>query len=132
MTSTIRRAVLAAALATLAAGAAIQPAEAQFYPAPPPVGGYYGGPGGYGSLPRANPRPDPYGGYYGGGYGQGYGQGYGRGYGGGYYQRPVIVGNVCYTSRGSCQTRPRPVESSCSCFIPGFGPKAGGVIAGGW
>ncbi len=45
--------------------------------------------------------------------------------------RPQVIGNVCYTSRGSCQTRPAPEQSSCACNIPGFGLKRGGVIAGG-
>jgi hypothetical protein len=100
------RAIVAAA----ALIATALPAAAQFYPGPPgPPPGYYrpGPPPGY-------YQPDPWG-------------------GGGYYRpRPVVIGNVCYTSRGSCPTRPRPVESPCSCFIPGFGPKRGGVVAGGW
>jgi hypothetical protein len=79
----------------------------------PPRGGYY---------------PPPPGDYYGDRGGWGGGRGWG---GGGYYQRPVYLGNVCATSRGSCPTRPRPIESSCSCFIPGFGPKRGGVVGGG-
>jgi hypothetical protein len=54
---------------------------------------------------------------------------------GGYYrrQRPVVIGDICITSRGSCRTRPRPENSSCGCDIPGFGPKRGAVVARpGW
>jgi hypothetical protein len=94
--------------------AAITPAAAQYYPYPPPPG--YGGGGYYRPLPPPAPgfyRPD-----------------YGYGYG--YQPRPVQFGNLCVTSRGNCGTRPRPVQSSCSCFIEGFGPKRGAVIAGGW
>jgi hypothetical protein len=82
------------------------PALAQYYPYPPQ--GYYPPP-----PPRGYYRPDPYG-------------------GGGYYQRPVQFGNICYTSRGSCQTRPRPVQTPCGCDIPGFGPKRGAIVSGGY
>jgi hypothetical protein len=103
-----------ALFAAAALAATVLPAAAQYYPVPP-QGGYYPPQGGY-YRPRPPPgyyRPDPYGGY-------------------GYRQRPVIMGNICYTSRGSCPTRPRPAESPCTCMIPGFGPKRGGVVAGGW
>jgi hypothetical protein len=105
----MKRALFACAAIVMAAA----PAAAQYYPYPPPPG--YGPPGGYYRPPPPPPyyRPDPYGGGYG-------------------YQRPVQFGNLCVTSRGNCGTRPRPVQSSCSCFIEGFGPKRGAVISGGW
>lgn len=111
----------AAALALLGAA----PAAAQF-------GGFGGGGGGYGG-----------GGYGGGGYG-------GGGYDGGRrrdwdedrprrrrdwdeprLERRVQMGNICYTARGSCRTRPAPVNTGCGCDIPGFGFKRGAVTAGG-
>jgi hypothetical protein len=109
----MRRSLLA--LAGLVASA--MPSAAQYYPYPPQ--GYYPPP-----PPRGYYQPDPYGrgGYRGP-------DPYG---GGGYYQRPVVIGNICYTSRGTCGTRPRPVQSPCGCNIPGFGPKRGAVISGGW
>ncbi len=98
-------------LASAALMAAVTSASAQHYIYPPQVygpGGYYSPP-----PPRHYYRPDPYGGWV-------------------YHPRPVQFGNLCLTSRGTCYTRPRPVQSSCSCFIEGFGPKRGGVIASGW
>ena len=89
--------------------ASVTPTLAQYYPYPQPRP-YY--------EPAQRPyyQPNPY-------------------YGGGYYQpyRPVVIGNVCVTSRGSCQTRPRPENSPCGCNIPGFGPKRGAVVSqSGW
>jgi hypothetical protein len=95
-------------LAALAVLGATAPASAQFYPYPPPPRPYY--------------APQPY-----------YGPGPGYGYGGGYYQRPVVIGNICTTSRGDCRVRPSPEGAPCRCSIPGFGPKRGNVVAGrGW
>jgi hypothetical protein len=90
------------------------PAIAQYYYpyAPPPPPRYY--------QPNPYVQPNPYSqrGPWGGGY---------------YYQRPVPLGNVCVTSRGSCRTRTQPANSPCGCNIPGFGPKRGAIIAqGGW
>jgi hypothetical protein len=102
-----------AMLAALAVIGATAPAAAQFYPYPPPQREYY------------QPAPQPY-------YSprQGYGYGYG---GGGYYQRPVVIGDICQTSRGDCRTRPAQEGANCRCNIPGFGPKRGNIIAGrGW
>jgi hypothetical protein len=120
------RAIICAALAAVGLASGVVGAFAQDY--------YYPPRGGYVQPPRYY-QPSPYG-YqqpqvpaYGG---PGYRGGYGGGYGGGYYQRPVILGNVCLTSRGSCGTRPRPAETPCSCMIPGFGPKRGAVVAGGY
>lgn len=43
--------------------------------------------------------------------------------------RYVASGNSCYTSRGNCGIyTPRPLNSSCTCDIPGFGFKRGFVI----
>lgn len=92
--------------ALIALVASVAPAAAQYYPYPPPPGYYPQRPGG------GYYRPDPY--------------------GDGYYRRPVQFGNICFTSRGSCPTRPQPVEAPCRCNIPGFGVKRGGVVAGGW
>ena len=47
---------------------------------------------------------------------------YGYGYG-----RRQRFGRVCVTSRGNCVTRPGPINSSCGCMIPGFGPKRGAI-----
>ena len=43
------------------------------------------------------------------------------------YGRPQRFGRVCVTSRGTCFTRPSPLNSSCGCMIPGFGPKRGAI-----
>jgi hypothetical protein len=95
-------------LAAAAVMASVAPSLAQFYPYPPPQPRPYYGPGPYG--------PGPYGppGYY-------------RPY------QPVIFGNLCVTSRGNCRTQPQPNGSGCRCFIPGFGPKRGNILARtGW
>ncbi|MGL4242701.1 MAG: hypothetical protein ACRCTI_16435 [Beijerinckiaceae bacterium] len=110
----MKRAIISSMFALVGLAAASAPALAQYYPYPPQGGGYY--------------RQDPYGRWS----NPGYGGGYGGGWGGGYYQRPVRFGNVCLTSRGSCPARPRPEQSPCTCIIPGFGPKRGGIIASGW
>jgi hypothetical protein len=94
-------------LGTASLGAA-SPAIAQYYYpyAPPPPPRYY--------QPNPYAQPNPWGGGY-------------------YYQRPVPLGNVCVTSRGSCRTRMQPANTPCGCNIPGFGPKRGAIIAqGGW
>ena len=37
-------------------------------------------------------------------------------------------GNVCVTSRGSCEySQSLPITSRCRCDIPGFGPKRGNI-----
>jgi hypothetical protein len=42
--------------------------------------------------------------------------------------RQTRVGSVCVTSRGSCGVGyETPVNTPCSCYIPGFGPKRGAV-----
>jgi len=44
------------------------------------------------------------------------------------YDRPYRArrfGDMCETSRGTCETRPTPVGSSCRCYIEGFGEKRG-------
>lgn len=59
-----------------------------------------------------------------------YGGGYRPGpyYGQSPYYRSGYYGRMCITSRGSCaMSRARPVGSSCTCYIPGFGKKRGGV-----
>lgn len=45
------------------------------------------------------------------------------------YERPYRqrFGDVCVTSRGSCEARPAPANSSCSCYIEGFGMKRGAI-----
>ena len=106
------RKILSLALLAVTAGlAAPTGAQAQYYgggyypPPPPPPPGYY--------RPRPDYGPPP--GYYGGG---GYGGGYGR----------VRFGTICVTSRGQCSVgRPLPLQTGCSCYIPGFGQKRGAV-----
>ena len=103
------------AVAIMAAGfaASAAPASAQYYPYPPPQREYYG-PRDYYEPRRPPPRRwDDDGGYY--------------------RRQPVIYGNLCVTSRGNCRTQPLPNNASCSCFIPGFGPKRGNILARpGW
>lgn len=106
------RKILSLALLAATAGlSAPTGAQAQYYgggyypPPPPPPPGYY--------RPRPDYGPPP--GYYGGG---GYGGGYGR----------VRYGTICVTSRGQCSIgRPLPIQTGCSCYIPGFGQKRGAV-----
>jgi hypothetical protein len=45
------------------------------------------------------------------------------------YERPYRrrFGDVCLTSRGSCAAEPAPRNSSCSCYIEGFGMKRGAI-----
>ncbi|NIX78100.1 hypothetical protein [Microvirga terricola] len=39
------------------------------------------------------------------------------------------VGNVCYTSRGSCEyPQYFPINTPCRCDIPGFGMKRGAIL----
>jgi hypothetical protein len=103
-----------AALVAFTAFGAVSSAQAQYYPYPPQRP-YYG-PNPYGGYVQ----PNPYGGYV-----------QPNPYGGGYYapRRPVIIGNICVTSRGACRTRPRQEGALCGCNIPGFGPKQGNVAA---
>jgi hypothetical protein len=108
------RMLAASAAATLVLFSSVAPSMAQYYPYPqPPPRPYYGGPQ-YGGPQYGGP------GYGGGGY-------YSP------YQRPVVVGNICETSRGACQIRATPEGARCKCNIPGFGPKHGVVTAQpGW
>lgn len=45
------------------------------------------------------------------------------------YDRPQRrrFGDVCLTSRGSCPAEPAPRNSSCGCYIEGFGMKRGAI-----
>jgi hypothetical protein len=46
------------------------------------------------------------------------------------YDRPYRrqrFGDVCVTSRGSCDAAPAPRNSSCRCYIEGFGMKRGAI-----
>lgn len=44
------------------------------------------------------------------------------------YERPSRrYGDVCITSRGSCEAPASPRGAPCRCFIEGFGPKRGAV-----
>jgi hypothetical protein len=109
MKHSIKTATIFGSLVGLGLLAAVVPSLAQYYPYPQPRPYYE-------PAPRPYYQPNPY-------------------QGGGYYQpyRPVVIGNICVTSRGSCQTRPRPENSSCGCNIPGFGPKRGAVVSQrGW
>jgi hypothetical protein len=100
-----------AALAAVMALGSVSAAQAQYYPYPPPQRPYYGPGPYYGPNPYGGyPQPNPYGGYY-------------------QPRRPVVIGNICYTSRGACQSRPVPEGTLCRCIIPGFGRKEGNVIA---
>ena len=110
------------AAAIMAAGfaASAAPASAQYYPYPPPPGpppGYYGPRDPYGPRPYPPPRPPrPW--------------DDGRFEDDRYYRpRPQVYGNLCVTSRGNCRTQPLPNGAACSCFIPGFGPKRGNILA---
>lgn len=91
-------------------------AGAQYYdpyrrPAPPPYGYDRPPPPPYG---YDRPPPPPY--------------GYDRPR---YDERPGYrarrFGEMCVTSRGGCRTRPSPINSSCRCYIEGFGEKRGAV-----
>jgi hypothetical protein len=43
--------------------------------------------------------------------------------------RRTQVGNVCVTSRGSCEyPQYFPLNARCRCNIPGFGPKRGNIL----
>ncbi|MBF9235001.1 hypothetical protein [Microvirga alba] len=103
------------ALAILAALTVAAPASAQYYPNPysPPPEPEWGGPRpGY----RHGPPPPP------------------PGYGPPPHEsrRPAQrqrVGNVCYTSRGSCEyPQYFPLNTPCRCDIPGFGQKRGAIL----
>lgn len=97
------------AAAILTAGFAAAPASAQYYSYPPPQREYYGPQDRY--EPRRPPRRWEE-------------DGYSRP-----RPRPVPYGNLCVTSRGNCRSQPLPNQASCSCFIPGFGPKRGNILA---
>lgn len=44
-------------------------------------------------------------------------------------ERGARVGNVCYTSRGSCEyPQYLPLQTPCRCDIPGFGQKRGAIL----
>jgi hypothetical protein len=107
----MRRITLAlAAMAALATG----PAAAQYYYERGPYDGYeqeyeYRAP-----PPRYRERPRFY---------ERYGD-----YGPRRSYRQTRVGSVCVTSRGNCEAGGGyPVNTPCSCYIPGFGPKRGAV-----
>jgi hypothetical protein len=87
--------------------AALVPANAQYYRDgyyPPPPRGYDP----YDRPPPGYGRPPP--GYY-----------------GGRSEYRGRFGRICLTSRGSCFSRPAPLNSSCRCDIPGFGLKRGAI-----
>jgi hypothetical protein len=43
--------------------------------------------------------------------------------------RRVQVGNICVTSRGSCEyPQYYQLQTPCRCDIPGFGPKRGAIL----
>ena len=112
-------------VAALAVSALTAPASAQYY------GPYSPAPGWYEPAPRYQPRPEyryyePRSDYY----------ERRRGYDEGPYRgvwrrpaRPVQVGNVCVTSRGSCEyPQYYRLETPCRCDIPGFGTKRGAIL----
>ncbi len=111
------KSLAAAALATAGFLAAAAPAVAQYYPYPPQR--EYYGPRGYDGPREYGPR--------------GYDRRPQRGWEDDRYYRPrprpVPIGNLCVTSRGNCRTAPGPHQSPCQCFIPGFGPKRGAILA---
>ncbi|MFE1598357.1 hypothetical protein [Methylobacterium sp. ID0610] len=37
------------------------------------------------------------------------------------------AGRMCVTARGTCPTRPGPINAPCGCEIPGFGLKRGQI-----
>lgn len=78
-----------------------------YRPPPPPAYGYPAPPPGYRPPPPPAYRPPPPPAY-------------------GYPARPGF-GGMCVTSRGTCPTRPAPVNSSCRCYFDGFGEKRGAV-----
>jgi hypothetical protein len=44
------------------------------------------------------------------------------------WRREARYGNVCVTSRGSCEyPQSYPIGTGCRCDIPGFGPKRGNI-----
>ena len=99
--------VFARTLCTAAAFAVLAglPAMAQFFPYPPPPPPGYPPPPPpiYQQRPYAQPQP--------------------------YYQpRRQPPGYTCQTRRISCDLDdPRPLGSSCNCFVPGFGYRGGQV-----
>ena len=103
-------------LAALALSAPAAPASAQYY------GPYSPAPGWYEPAPRYQPRSD----YY--ERRRYYDEGPPRGV----WRRParqVAVGNICVTSRGSCEyPQYFQLQTPCRCQIPGFGPKRGAIL----
>ena len=97
------------------------PASAQYY------GPYSPAPGWYEPAPRYQPRPDyyrPRSDYY--ERRRYYDEGPPRGV----WRRPARqVGNICVTSRGSCEyPQYFQLQTPCRCDIPGFGPKRGAIL----
>ena len=110
-------------LAALALSALAAPASAQYY------GPYSPAPQWYEPAPRYQPRPDydrPRSDYY--ERRRSYDEGPPRGV----WRRPerqAQVGNVCVTSRGSCEyPQYFRLQTPCRCDIPGFGPKRGTIL----
>lgn len=93
------------AFAALAVFALTAPAAAQYYgnPYPPPPASEWRG-------------PPP--GYH-----------HGRPHEWRRHEQRQRVGNLCYTSRGSCEyPRYFPINTPCRCDIPGFGTKRGAIL----
>ena len=47
------------------------------------------------------------------------------------YDRPYRqprYGDMCITSRGSCEAPPSPRGAPCRCYFDGFGPKRGAIL----
>ncbi|MDJ1157962.1 hypothetical protein QNA08_06910 [Chelatococcus sp. SYSU_G07232] len=96
-------AVATAASALAASGAA----QAQWYPSPGYDDGYYER-----RYYRERPRYDYDDDYY---------------YERRYYRPRARFGSMCVTARGNCPASGY-VGASCSCYIPGFGPKRGNIV----
>ena len=111
------KALTTTTLAALALGASLATATAQYFPPPPFEGGQYGRP--YSERPRYDDRrryddeEDAYRPR------RRFDEGRPRGAQNGY-------GQICVTSRGNCSAY-GPIGLGCSCDIPGFGPKRGGI-----
>ena len=110
-------------LAALALQALAAPASAQYYDPYSPA------PRWYEPAPRYQPKPDyyqPRSDYY--ERRRYYDEGPPRGV----WRRParqVAVGNICVTSRGSCEyPQYFQLQTPCRCQIPGFGPKRGAIL----
>jgi hypothetical protein len=108
-------------LAALALSALAAPASAQYY------GPYSPAPRWYEPAPRYQPQPDydrPRSDHY--ERRRSYDEGPPRGV----WRRPARqAGNVCVTSRGSCEyPQYFRLQTPCRCDIPGFGPKRGAIL----